>query len=176
MPCHGRPGTAFAAQLRRRDRRRRYKGEMRITAELLATGGNTAGFQIPEATVGELGGGNRPKVVVTVNGYSFRTSIARMGGSFWLGVSADRRTEAGIKAGDVLDFDVALDTAPREIEVPDDLAVALAADPAAKTFWDSMSYSNQRWHAEQITGAKKAETRAARVEKSVTMLREGRAR
>jgi hypothetical protein len=149
---------------------------MKFSGELQATGGNTTGFQIPDATVEELGGGGRPKVVVTVNGYTFRSSIARMGGEYWLGVSAERRTAAGIGAGDLLDLEIELDTAPRQIEVPDDLAAALDADPAAKEFWGTVSYSNQRWHVEQVTGAKKAETRAARVAKSVAMLREGRAR
>ena len=149
---------------------------MLFRGELVATGGNTAGFHIPDATVAELGGGGRPKVVVTVNGYTFRSSIARMGGEYWLGVSAERRAAAGVKAGDVLDLDIELATAPREMEVPDDLAAALDADPAAKKFWGTLSYSNQRWHVEQATGAKKPETRAARVAKSVAMLREGRAR
>jgi hypothetical protein len=149
---------------------------MRFTGELQATGGNTTGFQIPDALVDKLGGGGRPKVAVTVNGYTFRSSIARMGGEYWLGVSAERRAAADIKAGDMLDLDIELDTAPRRIEVPDDLAAALAAAPAAQAFWDGLSFSNQRWHVEQVTGAKKAETRAARVAKSITMLAEGRAR
>lgn len=149
---------------------------MKFSGELRATGGNTTGFQLPDATVEELGGGGRPKVVVTVNGYTFRSSIARMGGEYWLGVSAERRAAAGVKAGDLLDLEIELDTAPREIEVPADLAAALDADPAAKAFWGTLSYSNQRWHAEQITGARKPETRAARVTKSVDMLRAGRAR
>ena len=149
---------------------------MRFSGELRATGGNTTGFQLPDAFVEELGGGGRPKVVVTVNGYAFRSSIARMGGEYWLGVSAERRAAAGIRAGDLLDLEIELDTAPREIEVPADLAAALDADPAAKQFWGTLSYSHQRWHAEQVTGAKKAETRAARVAKAVAMLREGRAR
>lgn len=149
---------------------------MRLTAELEATGGTTTGFRIPDVFVDELGGGSRPKVVVSVNGRTFRTSIARMGDEFWLGLSSARRTEAGVSAGDVLDLDITLDTAPREVDVPDDLAEALAVEPEAKAFWDTLSYSKQRWHAEQVTSAKKAETRAARVEKSVAMLREGRAR
>jgi hypothetical protein len=71
-------------------------------------------------------------VAVTVDGFTFRTSIAKMGGRFLLGVSAERRARAGIEAGQVFDVDVELDTAPREIEVPDDLAAALAADVKAK--------------------------------------------
>jgi hypothetical protein len=149
---------------------------MRFTGVLHATGGNTTGFLIPDELVDGLGGGRRPKVVVTVNGYTFRTSIARYGEEYWLGVSAERRGAAGMNAGDVLDLEIGLDTAPREIEVPEDLAAALDADPAAKEFWGSLSFSNRRWHVEQVTGARKAETRAARVAKSVAMLSEGRAR
>ncbi|MEJ3747774.1 YdeI/OmpD-associated family protein [Actinomycetes bacterium KLBMP 9797] len=149
---------------------------MRFRGELQATGGTTAGFQVPDSLVDELGGGKHPKVAVTVKGYTFRTSIARMGGSFWLGVSAERRMAAGVRAGDVLDLEIVLDTAPRTVEMPDDLAAALAADQAARAFWDTLSYSKQQWHVAQVTSAKKAETRAARVAKSVAMLREQRAR
>jgi hypothetical protein len=149
---------------------------MRFRAELQATGGNTTGFQVDDEIVAALGGGGRPKVAVTVNGVDWRSSIARMGGTYWLGVSAERRAAAGIAAGEVLDVDVVLDTAPREVEVPADLAAALAADPAASAFWAGVSPSNKSWHVLQVTGAKAAETRARRVAKSVAMLREGRAR
>ncbi|KAA1424750.1 DUF1905 domain-containing protein [Mumia zhuanghuii] len=149
---------------------------MRLTAELEATGGNTTGFRIPASAVEELGGGRRPKVAATINGATIRTTIAKMGDDFWLGLSAARREETGAAAGDVLDLEIVLDTAPREVEVPDDLAQALAADPAASATWDTLSFSNKRWHAEQATGAKKPETRAARIARSVEMLREGRAR
>jgi hypothetical protein len=149
---------------------------MRFRAELQSTGGNTAGFQVADDVVAGLGGGGRPKVVVTVKGTEWRSSIAKMGGSYWLGVSAERRAAAGITAGDVLDVDVELDTAVREVEVPPDLAEALAAEPAAQACWDGLSYSNKSWHALQITGAKTAETRARRVAKSVGTLKEGRQR
>lgn len=149
---------------------------MEFRAELQRTGGNTTGFPVADEIVDSLGGGGRPKVVVRVNGYEFRSSIARMGGDYWLGVSAERRAAAGIEGGEVYDVDVELDTAPREIEVPEDLAAALAAEPEAKAFWDRMSFSNQRWHAEQLTSAKTAETRARRLAKSLDLLRAGKAR
>jgi hypothetical protein len=149
---------------------------LRFRAELESTGKTAAGFEVPESVVEGLGGGAHPKVTVTVNGFTFRTSIAKMGGRYLLGVSSERRKEAGITAGQVLDVDVEIDTAPREIDVPDDFAAALAADPRAKEFWDTLSYSKKSWHVLQVTGAKRAETRAARIEKSVAMLREGRAR
>lgn len=149
---------------------------MRFRAELQRTGGNTTGIEVPDEIVAGLGGGGRPKVVATLNGYTFRSSIAKMGDSYWLGVSAERRAAGGVEGGQVYDVDVELDLAPREIEVPDDLRAALDADPAASAFWETVSYSNKRWHVEQLTSAKTAETRARRVAKSVAMLAEGRAR
>jgi hypothetical protein len=149
---------------------------MRFRGELRATGGNTTGFLVDDEVVAGLGGGGRPKVVVTIGGFSWRSSIARMGGDYWLGVSAERRAAAGIAAGDVLDVEVALDTAVREVEMPADLAAALAAEPAAQAFWDGLSYSNKSWHVLQVTGAKAAETRARRVARSVAMMLDGRAR
>jgi hypothetical protein len=149
---------------------------MRFRGELRSTGGNTAGFQIDDDVVAALGGGGRPKVVVTVNGFEWRSSIARMSGEYWLGVSAERRAAAGIAAGEVLEVEVVLDTAVREVEVPADLAAALETEPAAKAFWDGMSFSNKSWHVLQIAGAKAAETRARRVARTLAMMAEGRAR
>lgn len=149
---------------------------MKFRAVLESTGRTTTGITVPDEVVEALGGGGKPKVVATVNGYAFRTSIARMGDRYLLGVSAERRTAAGVSAGDVLDVGVELDTAPRTVDVPDDLAAALAAEPAARQFWDTLSYSNQQWHALQVTGAKSADTRARRVARSIQMLRARRAR
>lgn len=141
-----------------------------------AEGKSATGFPVPDAVVDELGGGRHPKVAVTVNGYAYRTSVSRMGERYMVPLSAERRTAAGVQAGDVLDVAIELDSAPREVEVPDDLAAALAAAPAASTFWDTLSYSARSWHVLQITGAKKPETRANRVRRSVELLSQGRAR
>jgi len=149
---------------------------VRFRADLESSGGNTAGFRVPPEVVEQLGSGKRPKVAVTVNGFGFRTTIAPMHGDNWLGVSQERRGLAGITTGEVHDVELELDTAPREVEVPEDLAEALAADPQAAAFWDTLSYSNKLWHVLQVTGAKKEETRANRVTKSVVTMREGRPR
>ena len=93
-----------------------------------------------------------------------------------LGVSADVRDAGGVAAGDVVDVVVELDTEPRLIEVPPDLAEALAKDAEADAFFRGLSYSKQRWHVLSIEGAKTPETRQRRIEKSVTMLHERRAR
>lgn len=143
-----------------------------VALELQRTGGNTAGFQVPDELVERLGGGGRPKVAVTVGDYTFRTSIARMGGEFWLGVSAERRAEGNLERGHTYDLALDLDTAPRVVEVPDDLAAALADEATARAAWNALSYSNQRRHAESITAAKKPETRARRVAKVLESLAE----
>jgi len=145
---------------------------MRLTIELQRTGANTTGFEIPDSAVTELGGGGRPKVTATVNGFTFRSTIAKMGGSYWLGVSAERRTAAKIDGGQVYDLDIELDTAPRVIETPDDLRAALDdAEPAVRDAWQKLSYSHQRQHVEAINAAKAPETRARRVAKAIEMLR-----
>jgi antitoxin component of MazEF toxin-antitoxin module len=144
---------------------------MRLRLELRSHGGNAAGFVIPDAVVDELGGGRRPKVAVTVNGHTFRTSIARMGDVYMLGLSQERRAEAGVAAGEVLDLEVELDEAPREVEVPPDLADLLDADPGAAAAWARASYSRRKEWARSIEGAKRPETRTARLERTMTALR-----
>lgn len=151
----------------------RHDRPMRFTGELQSHGGTTTGFVVPEEIVEGLGGGRRPKVTVTVNGHTWRSSIASMGGQMLLGVSKDNREAAGVHAGEVLDVEVELDTAPRTVDVPPLLAEALAADPGAKAAWDALSYSHQRAHAEPIAATKNEETRQRRVDKTMSILREG---
>jgi hypothetical protein len=136
---------------------------MEFTTELEATGGNTTGFVVPTEVVEALGAGRRPKVVVTVNEHTWRTSIASMGGRYLLGASAAVRAEAGISAGQTLTVSVEVDTAPRRVVVPDALAAALATSPEAAAAWDALTYSQQRQHAEAVLAAKKPETRERRV-------------
>ena len=134
------------------------------------------GFEIPASAVEALGAGKRPPVTVTINGYTYRNTIAVMGGAFMIGVSSEHRGPAKVKAGDEVEVELALDTAPREIAVPPELQAALDADPAAKATFDGLSYSNKSWHTLQVTGTSNPETRARRIEKSIAALREGRIR
>jgi hypothetical protein len=144
---------------------------MRFTAELQQQGRTATGFEVPQKVVDGLGGGKRPKVTVTVNGRTYRSSVAPMGGSNWVGVSAENRALTGAVGGRTYDVDLELDTAPRVVEVPAELAEALALDGAARVAWDKLSYSHQRQHTLAIDGAKAAETRARRVEKTLEALR-----
>jgi Bacteriocin-protection, YdeI or OmpD-Associated/Domain of unknown function (DUF1905) len=144
----------------------------------LGLAGKTAtGFVVPPEVVASLGAGKRPPVVVTLNGrYTYRNTVAVYGDRYLLGVSAEHRAGAGVEAGDELEVDLELDTAPREVVVPPDFAAALDAEPAARATFDGLSYSNRSWHVLNVDGAKTAETRQRRIEKSIATLREGKPR
>ena len=137
---------------------------------LISGGGNTTGIEIPEEVVLGFGRGKRVPVVVTVNGYEFRNTIAFMGGQYLVGVSAAHRAASGLKAGDDIEVTLEVDDAPRVVEVPPELAEALAADPVAAAAWQKLSYSHQRRHAEPIVEAKSPETKVRRVEKTIAAL------
>jgi hypothetical protein len=140
-------------------------------------GGKTAtGIQVPEEVVQALGSGRRPAVTVTINGYTYRSTVAVVGGRYLVGVSAEHRAGAGVAGGDEVEVDVDLDTAPRAVDVPADFAAALAAEPEARRTFDGLSYSNKSWHVLQVEGAKTDETRQRRITKSVDTLKQGRAR
>ncbi len=145
---------------------------MKFTAVIQQHGKTATGIEVPPEVVEGLGGGRKPKVTVTINGQSYRSSIAVMGGQSLVGVSAENRALTGVAAGDTVEVDLDLDTAPRVVEVPPDLAAELAGDHQAMAAWTSLSYSHQRQHALAIEVAKAPETRARRVEKALQMLRE----
>lgn len=134
------------------------------------------GFEIPPDVVESLGSGKRPPVSVTINGYTYRNTVAVLQGRYMIGVSGEHRGPAGVSAGDEVEVDLVLDTAPREITVPPDFADALDAVPAARRTFDALSYSNKSWHTLQIQGAKAPETRARRIERSIAALAEGKIR
>ena len=149
---------------------------MRFRTTILQGGKTSTGIQVPDEVVEALGSGRRPAVKVTINGYTYRSTVAVVGGRYMVGVSAENRAGAGVAGGDEVDVDMELDTAPREVAVPADLAAALDAEPAARRTFDGLSYSNRSWHVLQVTGAKTEETRQRRIAKSVDVLKQGRAR
>lgn len=147
---------------------------MRFRTTLDLNGKTATGMRVPEDVVAGLGGGKRPPVRVTLRGYTYRTTVAVMGGEYLIGLNADHRTASGAAPGEVLDVEIELDTAPREVTIPADFAAALDAEPEARRFYDGISYSNRRWHVLSIEGAKTTETRQRRIAKSVDLLRAGR--
>ena len=145
-------------------------------AVIVQTGKTACGIEVPEAVVDALGGSRRPAVVVTLDHYTYRSTVAPMNGGFWVGVNSEHREASGLKGGDAVQVTLALDTAPRELEVPTELAAALAADPTAKAFFDGLSHSNKRVFTLSVEGTNNPETKARRVEKAVLLMREGRVR
>jgi len=149
---------------------------MRFRTTILQSSKTATGIEVPPDVVASLGSGKQPLVRVTINGFTYRSAVAVMGGVFMVGVSADNRAGAGVKGGDEVDVDIELDTEPRTVEVPPELATALDADPAAKATFEKLSPSNKGWHVSQVTGTTNPETRQRRIEKQIAALHAGKPR
>lgn len=128
------------------------------------------GLRIPADAVAALGSGKRPKVKVTLAGYTYRSTVAAYGEVFMLPLSAEHRNAAGVKAGDEVEVTLELDTEPRTVEVPDDLAAALAAKSGATEAFAALAYSARKEHVRQVEDAKTAETRTRRITNIVAKL------
>jgi hypothetical protein len=143
---------------------------MRFHAAVQQHGKTATGIEVPAEILASLGGGKRPKVTVTVNGYSYPSTVGSMGGLSLIPISAEVRDRAGVAAGDEVDVDIVPDSAPRVVEVPDDLAAALSREPAAREAFDQLSYTGQRRYVQLVEQAKTAETRQRRIDKAVSEL------
>ncbi len=151
-------------------------GSVRFTASLVPRGPAAAVVLDDEqvAAVGE--GAKRFPVVATVNGYNWRTTVSRMRGEFLLGLNRAVRQEAGVEAGDTVEVELELDTAPREVEVPEALANALAEDSGASAAFERLTYTHRKEYARWIDEAKRDETRQRRVTQALERLRQGKTR
>lgn len=137
--------------------------------------GKTAtGIQVPPEVVAALGKTKKPPVLVTIGKHTYRSTVAAYGDVYMIPVSAENREKAGVKAGDEIEVTLTLDTAPRVVEVPPDFAAALAAEPEAQRFFESLSYSHKRRHVLHIEDAKTPETRQRRIAKTIEALRAGK--
>ena len=146
---------------------------MRFRTKVLRAGKTATGVEVPAKVVEALGSTKRPLVKVTINGYTYRNAIAPMGGVFMLGISEEVRNRSGVQGGDTIDVDVELDTQPREVEVPRELAKALAKDAKAKKYFESLSYSGKTRLTAPIANGKTPETREKNVAKAMEALRKG---
>jgi hypothetical protein len=147
---------------------------MKFQTTIEQNGKTATGMVVPEQVVEGLGAGKKPAVSVTINGYTYRSTIASMGGRFLLPVSAENRAGAKVAAGDEVEVEVELDTAPREVTVPPDFAAALDQDTEAKQFFEKLAYSHKLRHVLAIDQAKSPETRQRRIEGAIKMLHEGK--
>lgn len=132
-------------------------------------GKNTTGIRVPEANIQELGAGKKPPVNVTVNGYTYKSTVAVMGGEYLISFASEHRAASGIKAGDPIDVTLELDTAPRTVDVPEALAAALDA-AGVRVKFDALAPSARKAHVTQVNDAKSEETRQRRIEKIVGQL------
>lgn len=147
---------------------------MHFRTKLFESASGTTGIVVPPEVVEALGAGKKPAVVVCLNGaYSYRSTVAVMGGRYLVSFSAERRRASGLAGGDDIEVELTLDTAPRDVPVPAALADALAANPAAKAAFDQLSNSRKKLHTLSVEGAKTDETRRRRVEKAIAALDPG---
>ena len=138
--------------------------------------GNNTGIVVPPEVIEQLASGKRPPVVVDINGYQYRNSVAVMGGRYLLSVSAAVRSATGLKGGDPIHVTLTVADTPRPVEVPADFAAALADDQEAAAFFERLSNSLQRFHIDNINGAKTPQTRKRRIDKAIALFLDGKQR
>lgn len=142
---------------------------MRFETRMSQVGNNT-GIEVPAEVIEGFGAGRKPPVVVNVNGYEYRSTVAVMGGRFMIPFSSDKRAATGIGGGDPIVVDLELDTAPRTVQVPGDLSAALDGAPGARATFDALSTSARKAHVTSVESAKAAETRQRRIDGIVAKL------
>jgi hypothetical protein len=151
-------------------RRHRFRAELRPSGR----GGGGHLIEVPGEVVQALGGAGRTPIVATFNGIPYRGSVVKMGGTFVLGVTKEIIGAAGATVGDPLTVIVERDTAERTVEIPPDLAEAMAAHPGSREAWDRLSFTNRKELARGVEGAKKPETRQRRIDLAIQTLISGR--
>jgi len=149
---------------------------MKFRTTIRQSEGSATGIEIPDDVMAALGAGKKPPVKLSVNGYAYRSTVATVDGKSMVGFSAAHRTASGLNGGDAVDVDIEVDTEPRIVELPEDLAAALDAEPKARETFDKLSNSMKGYHVSQVLDAKTPETRQRRIEKSISVLREGKPR
>ncbi len=137
---------------------------------LLQAGKTATGIKIPPEIIDSFGAGKKPPVKVTINGFTYRSTVAVMGANYMVGVSAENRAGAGVSGGDEIEVAIELDTEPRELELPADFKKALDKNARAKKVFDTLSYSRKRIHVLPIAGAKTDETRQRNIKKAIDIL------
>jgi hypothetical protein len=143
---------------------------VRFHTRILTAGKTATGIQIPNEVIESLGSSKRPPIRITINGQTYRSTVAVMGGKFMVGVSAENRAKTGVAGGDEVDVDIELDTELRELTVPADFAKALKGNAVAKKRFDGLSHSKKQSFVSGIEGAKTQETRERRIQKAISEL------
>lgn len=147
---------------------------MKFKTTLLEAGKTATGIKVPCEIVESFNAGKKPPVRLTINGYTYRNTIAVMGGVYMVGVSAEHRQGAGVKGGDKIEVTIELDTDPRVVDIPLEFEKALNKNSAAKKYFDTLSNSKKKGIVVPIKDAKTDETRDRRIEKAISLLKEGK--
>jgi hypothetical protein len=142
----------------------------------VAVTGNNTGIVVPEEAIEQLAAGNRPPVLISVNGYEYRNTVGVMGGRHLISISAAVRKATGLKGGDPIRVTLTVADAPQQLALPGDFAAALADDEQASAFFGQLSNSMQRYHIDNVTAAKSADTRQRRIDKALALFRAGKQR
>jgi Bacteriocin-protection, YdeI or OmpD-Associated/Domain of unknown function (DUF1905) len=150
-------------------------GSVSFDTTVTATGNNT-GIVVPDEMIEQLAAGRRPPVLISLNGYEYRSTVGVMNGKPMISVSAAVRTATGLKGGDSVQVTLTVADSPREVTIPEDFAAALAADEQAGVFFGKLPNSLQRYHIDSITSAKAADTRQRRLDKAIALFRAGKQR
>ena len=143
---------------------------MKFKTKILQLGNNT-GIQVPETIIEKLGAGKKPPVVITLNKYTYRSTVAVMKGMYLVSLSADNRTKAKVAGGDELEITIELDTAPRTTELPADFKKILDKNKVAAVAYEKLAPSRKKSMVLSITDAKTEETRTKRIEKAISGLK-----
>ena len=130
------------------------------------------GLEVPKTIIESLGGGKRPNITITINGHSWKSRMAIMRGRYLIGLSNANRNAAGVVTGDDVEVEVELDSTPRVVVVPADLARALDLNPSVRMVFERLVYSRKRELVLTVESAKKPETRLKRIEKVLLALDE----
>jgi len=146
---------------------------MRFRSKVELGGRTATGIPVPDEVVDALGAGRRPAVRVSIGEHTYRSTVASRDGRFMVPLSAENRQGAGVDAGDEVDVDLELDTEPREVTVPPDLAEALGRDDEARRVFDGLPYSHRLRWVLSVEDAKTEQTRQRRVVKVIEGLRAG---
>jgi hypothetical protein len=135
----------------------------------IASLGNNTGIEVPAKNISELGSSKKPAVLVTVAGYTYQSTVAIMGNKFMIALSKAHREAAKIQGGDLVEVRLELQTAPRVVDVPEELANALNTANLRNAF-DALAPSKRKEHVRQVLEAKSEDTKNKRLQKIISSL------
>ena len=113
---------------------------------------------------------------MNLNGYEYRNTVGVMGGRHMVSISAAVRKATGLKGGDPISVKLTVADTPQQVDIPDDLAHAMSAEPDVAAFFSKLSNSLKRYHVDNVNGAKAPETRQRRINKAISLFRQGKQR